>query len=392
MPKKMLILLVLLVTVLATAPLAMAQPLLRPPSVEDRLTELAAQIPGFGGLYYQDGKPNVWLVGNSGRGAVQQRFGADVRIHPARYAFTELQQWRDRLRGVLGLAGVVLLDLDEARNRLVIGVERGAATRDRHAVGRHVAAQRVPNEAVIVEETDPVQRLQTLRDPFYPVPGGVQITLSNGGICTLGFNAFSHYGFGFVTNSHCTNIRGGVEGTAYYQPDFSGNYIGQEVADPFYFSCAGGRACRYSDSAFALYNSFDLGEFPAIAKPDFAGQCGGSINVDPFLPRFIIRSRQQFPYVGEILDKVGRTTGWTYGNVSATCVDTNVALSNVTMLCQDFVEAASQPGDSGSPVFRWNGYDDVTLYGVLWGSSGSCRLVFSALANIEYELGPLTVH
>jgi hypothetical protein len=34
----------------------------------------------------------------------------------------------------------------------------------------------------------------------------------------------------------------------------------------------------------------------------------------------------------------------------------------------------------------------VTLYSVLWGGSGGTKFVFSAMSNIEYELGALTTH
>jgi hypothetical protein len=48
-------------------------------------------------------------------------------------------------------------------------------------------------------------------------------------------------------------------------------------------------------------------------------------------------------------------------------------------------------GDSGSPVFALAGSHDATLAGILWGG-GDNVFVFSPLANIERELGPLTTH
>ena len=72
---------------------------------------------------------------------------------------------------------------------------------------------------------------------------------------------------------------------------------------------------------------------------------------------------------------------------------TNVLNTNITMLCQDHVSGGSDFGDSGAPVFRW-GYgnetfgNNVELFGVLWGGNGT-SFVFSAMSNIEWELGPL---
>gem|GEM_PF-5595443 len=47
-----------------------------------------------------------------------------------------------------------------------------------------------------------------------------------------------------------------------------------------------------------------------------------------------------------------------------------------------------------APVFKWYG-NVVSLYGLLWGGSGNGNeqtFWFSALANIEYELGALETH
>jgi hypothetical protein len=64
------------------------------------------------------------------------------------------------------------------------------------------------------------------------------------------------------------------------------------------------------------------------------------------------------------------------------------------MLCQDFAESNRQivaGGDSGSPVFRVNNSGRATLLGNLWGGNSSgTRFVYSPMAGIEREIGPLT--
>jgi hypothetical protein len=95
--------------------------------------------------------------------------------------------------------------------------------------------------------------------------------------------------------------------------------------------------------------------------------------------------------VGQTVHKIGRTTGWTRGSVTGTCVTVNLSGTNITQICQTLVSAGVGAGDSGSPVFRRQGStSNVTLVGILWGGSGSSLYVFSPISNIETELGALT--
>lgn len=48
-------------------------------------------------------------------------------------------------------------------------------------------------------------------------------------------------------------------------------------------------------------------------------------------------------------------------------------------------------GDSGAPVFIWDGAHGATLVGVL-SAGGSSYFTFSPMAYVEYDLGALTVH
>lgn len=95
-------------------------------------------------------------------------------------------------------------------------------------------------------------------------------------------------------------------------------------------------------------------EFGNIVRTTSHGTSPGSITIDSANPRFRIIGEAAYPVAGQTLEKIGRTTGWTYGQVTNTCVDTNVAGSNITLLCQDYVSAGIGAGDSGSPVFAWN--------------------------------------
>jgi len=48
--------------------------------------------------------------------------------------------------------------------------------------------------------------------------------------------------------------------------------------------------------------------------------------------------------VGDVANKVGRTTGWTQGIITNTCVNTGVSGSNIVQLCQNFVSAGVGAG------------------------------------------------
>jgi hypothetical protein len=101
-------------------------------------------------------------------------------------------------------------------------------------------------------------------------------------------------------------------------------------------------------------------------------------------------------FEGSLVHKVGRTTGWTYGFVVATCADVKVSGQDITQLCQTIVGAGSGGGDSGSPVFsRIGSTAKVKLDGILWGggtdSFDNSIFVFSPIANVQGELGALIV-
>jgi hypothetical protein len=289
----------------------------------------------------------------------------------------------------------VLADLDEGSTRLRIGVENQAAA---SGVRAALAARGIPASAVIVEQTEPIRFMASLRDKIRPVRGGLQINFGQY-LCSLGFNASVGGVRSFVTASHCTNHQGGVEGTKYYQP-LSPTYggtseiVATEVSDPSYSKtlagCPAGRFCRYSDASRARYSSGTAYVLGSIEKT--TGPNNGSLTLSG---SFSIGSTSD-GLQGNTANKVGRTTGWSQGRITSTCVTTNVSGSNKTLICQNFVSAKLGAGDSGSPVFLGSGgsLSTVALAGVLWGGNQSgTTFVYSPLSNIRRsgELGSLTV-
>ncbi len=353
---------------------------------------LARTVPGFGGFFYDNGVPTVYLtdVGPGQRAAAAAALGravSEIHVRQGRFTYQQLDHWFNATSlEALAQSGVVFVDLDEAANRVTVGVEHGAAA----ARVRGLAARlRVPSEALFVTAAEPIQALATLRDRVRPTVAGIQIHFSNF-LCTLGFNARSGSQASFITASHCTDKQGGTEGTVYYQPVSSVDpvSIGTEVDDPTYFrnrnGCPHGRKCRFSDAARVAYNAgvpFTFG----IAQT--SGPNNGSITMTGTLSV----TGEGSAAVGATVNKIGRTTGWTQGIVTNTCVNTAVSGSNIVQLCQTFVSAGVGAGDSGSDVFALAGGSNVTLLGILWGgNAGGTQFVYSPISNVEQELGPLT--
>ena len=296
----------------------------------------------------------------------------------------------DASREVLALPGTVFADHDEARGKLVFGVENDNPIA---GIQRALAARGLSAGEYVIEHAEPIHMLATLRDRFRPTQAGTQIHFG-GYLCTMGFNVDHAGGRSFITNSHCTNTQGGVEGTQYYQPVSSVDptVIATEVADPTYSStgCSAGKVCRKSDASRALYSGSVASSRGVIAKT--TGVNTGSLTTSGFFS--ITEQNNTGTTFSGSINKVGRTTGWTEGTVSGTCVNVNVSGSNIQQQCQTLVTNNSAAivgsGDSGSPVFQIISGDNVRLVGILWGGGGSTQFVFSPLKNIQDELGAVT--
>ncbi len=372
-------------------------------NLDDLFAQVAAKAPGFGGMYVDGDNLNVYLKNINQAGAAQQAIadvfgagvipGAGIQALQGQYGFGQLRGWLNKLYALFGIEGVISLDIDETTNRLKVGVANSSAA---GAVDQELSNLGVPSEAVIVVETEAILPMVTLRDRVRPLVGGLQINFP-GYLCTYGFNATRSGVPGFVTNSHCTTTQGGVEGTQYWQPlsSVADSFVGTESVDPTYTKSKcprsiRGKVCRNSDSAFVSHASGVSATLGEVAQTD--GVNTTSLNIAGGF-RIVGESPA---LVGQVVNKVGRTTGWSQGAVSATCVNTGVSGSNIVQLCQDHVNAAVGGGDSGSPVFRITNSPqsgDVLHYGILWGgNSGGTLFVYSPISNVQMsiELGTLT--
>jgi hypothetical protein len=139
---------------------------------DDILAEATRDVPGFGGMFLdENGNINLYLQDASQKAqamtAVESVFDADifegaaVKVLKADYAFADLHRWRQDMRPVvLGLSGVITLDIDEKRNRITVGLEE---MNEQAAVEAALEKLGVPRDAVILEPASPIIPATTSR-------------------------------------------------------------------------------------------------------------------------------------------------------------------------------------------------------------------------------------
>jgi hypothetical protein len=213
----------------------------------------------------------------------------------------------------------------------------------------------------------------------------------------------------FLTAAHCSVGFWETHAGPYYQSgreyDFNqppGEYhIGTEYWDAAPWNCGpwynrDRDKCRESDATMVAFTAGADYRFGTIARTTYynlGGRTGGhgSTTVDPNNPEFRIIDSEMGLAGGETLDKVGATTGWTYGNLHRGCVDTRTrARSDAILKCQHFATYVAAGGDSGAPVFKWYYNDTVMLYGIHTATvedGGQEYAVYSGYRSIEHDYG-----
>lgn len=386
----------------APTPQAYIQPVIEQPGgdLDAEWARIAqTELPGFAGFYRSESGEYVVATTRAAdaaratglaRSALASinREGRPVRVRVVEYSFDVLKAWKDEMTSLVDGEDVYWLDIDEVENGLTFGV-RSQAVRGR--ILNAAAAAGIPGSAIKVVETAKPEERVLLTDRIRPVQGGLQILHQKGGYtyaCTLGFNAVSGSLLGFVTASHCSTTKFGSDGTPQYQGSvISSDRIGMEYSDP-----ASGRD---SDAALYRYDSGvapDWGHIARTVGP--AINTPGSLTIDPVYPKFRITSvaPNSVQLVGEIVNKVGRTTGWTQGQITRTCVTLG------SLPCQWEALVYSEGGDSGSPMFRQEGSSEpaasrVALWGILWGGPPNVWTTtwYSPISGVLNDLGPLQI-
>jgi hypothetical protein len=138
-------------------------------TMDDLLLEVARRVPEFGGLFIDEqDRLAVYLLDLTKSAAAEEAivdvFGRE-RIPPGgiqaiqgQYGFLQLKEWYDRMGAVFRISGVTISDIDEAKNRLKVGLER---IDKRELVEQQLSKLGIPLQAVIIEETGPIRPLET---------------------------------------------------------------------------------------------------------------------------------------------------------------------------------------------------------------------------------------
>ncbi len=131
---------------------------------DDLLAEVAIRHPGFGGMFINAEQGlSVYLLDPTQSAAAEAAIAAvfgpqripreGIQALQGQYGFLQLKEWYNRMVAVWEISGVALIDIDEGRNRLAVGLEQIA---QRGAVEDKLKRMGIPRDAVIIEETDPL--------------------------------------------------------------------------------------------------------------------------------------------------------------------------------------------------------------------------------------------
>ncbi|MCY3808599.1 MAG: hypothetical protein OXG58_04035 [Gemmatimonadetes bacterium] len=397
-----------------------------------QMMSLARRIPGFGGFFFE---PDVDLIvvamtrGNT-TGFPAARLAVSATLAPAfdappqlvervvKFSFIELARHRARLLPRLfDIPGVGSLEVDEVSNRIKVGLL------DQSARGRVLDLAfelAVPLEMISFWKTWPVEfatgsaghartaadahalagARPTLQDrvslPDAGLRGGYQVVGEPGSNkeCTLGFVAkltqeperpnaiVPDEKLGFVSASHCSLIESVTDWGVWGQPTRQ-DEVGSEEVD-------GGSHADATFVAFhdSLFDSPRLGKLGSLGRPKerVLGVRPGSLVIDQNFPTITLAGKMD-PVANMRVDKVGRTSGWTSGRTTGTCVNHSWDLWPFCVYQGDFYV---DHGDSGGPVFA---YDPgaVKIVGIVIGVSKVdgqfTQAIYSSIGKIEQNLG-----
>lgn len=367
------------------------------------LLAIAREVPHFAGYYYAATDPEVLIVavtdlarGEQARTAVRSSWPsiappARIDLAHVTHSFLELARYRTALRqSIFDIPDVVSLGVKESTNRIRIGVRDSSAVADVLALVRTLD---IPETAVVIARVPTPMLTSTLGDaqPQGLIQGGWRIG-SETGWSTLGFAAvrWSNGDPVFVTCSHCTETLAAYDGGWIAQPWLT---IGFEILDPDPHDCGlpnPGELCRRSDAALISPEaSIHLGRIARTVDRVTGETTVGDLTIDSLNPTLTITSAAQNVVENEVLDKIGATTGWTYGAVEETCED--IKVDDLVRECSDIVDFNARGGDSGSPVFKLKQDGTVELRGIVWGRIGwpHYDTAISDLGQISQDLGTL---
>lgn len=374
------------------------------PLNHDELFRAATRLePWFGGLYYESGDLRVVstdlgvelsraeaLAEGVLRVARRPELAArtaSALVVPGRFSYVELSDWLDVIRPDLHRYDVHGVNISERDNVIVLEtLSPGNAA----ALRGWVEERGVPAEAVLVRS----QGLAVFTHHWGGHAADVERDGSLGAIsgCSLA-QVVEHRrpdltpdtAYYAVTNSHCTANFGA---SGFDRIMNSGSPIADGVWDHPLITdvrCVALTGlstprCRYSDAALFRYRS----SFASQLHPHKIQNTLDSLHTE------------DLAFVGEVVNKWGRTTSLTWGVVSDTCVDKLIPASghitiDIGLLCHYRASYASNSGDSGGPVWlRDESYPQGTrrMFAGIHTFKDSEASYFSSVEYMMHEIVP----
>ncbi len=284
-----------------------------------------------GGSYIDDqtGKLVVTVTDRASSQTVRQSGASPERVAYSARQLNRVHDALDTYATHSRVGGVQGWYVDVRDNTVVVTTLAGA---DNAATKKFLAKARGFHQRVDIETT----KARYAEAALY---GGQQVNMSNGFICSLGFNATKSSGASaFVTAGHC------AEGF----PSFSRN--GTLLGATSSYSFPG--------NDYGVANINDPGFWQPQAAVDM---------YDGFAR--VVSGFSQAP-VGSSLCKSGRTTGWTCGTIQAYNQTVNYGGGDIVSgLVQH--SACVEQGDSGGSNITGNSAQGVSSGGQLYQSGGS---------------------
>lgn len=129
------------------------------------MADIAAEAPGFAGMLLDPVDNNILLVKTTQPGTDVSVYKAAIiarlpemsskrfELVNATYDFAQLSAWYALITPLYSMPGLVFTDIDEVRNKIVIGVETEA---DRAPMERKIAELPIPSDAIEVAIVGPV--------------------------------------------------------------------------------------------------------------------------------------------------------------------------------------------------------------------------------------------
>lgn len=347
------------------------QPVLR--TLREDFQEIAARDHSFGGFWVDENGQLVvatktgevsreteelvhgWLRRNSRADLLPRR----IEAFKVMYDYAELMGYYEKIRSsVASHRDVAGIGIDERTNSVLVNVRTEVG---KSWVESQLAAQKIgAREAKVALETNGYDVQAGLQSTFATLRGGIQVTNSIVGDCSIGF--LGHMTIGpndpypdmsrpvVTTAAHCTQSQISLVGETFGQPS-SARPIGNvsRIAQ-VYTSCGGGYVwCRYADVALiAVRDTIPIGWATAAistattppANPSYLGW------------RAYAGSGVTGAVLGETITRVGRTRGQTTGTVVVSCQDRqSTLLPGMWTLCAMNATATTEGGDSGGTVY-----------------------------------------